>query len=137
MFEKCIYFNSNAFVRNLNRIWDEAYKPSGLSAPHAYLLRLVCHEPGITQKEAGRHLHLEKSTITRFVTVLEENGLLIRQAGANGREVQLKVSAAGKRLGKQLDEIGAGLYKRMRKQLGADQLDNLVQLMRAGIEKSG
>ena len=72
MFERCIYFNSNAFVRRLNRIWDNAYKPTGLSAPHAYLLRLVCHEPGITQKEAGEHLKLEKSTITRFVSVLEE-----------------------------------------------------------------
>jgi len=132
MFEKCIYFNSNAFVRGLNRIWDEAYKPSGLSAPHAYLLRLVCSEPGITQKEAGRQLQLEKSTITRFVSALEEKNLLIRQAGENGREVCLKASAAGKRLGKQLDDIGAELYKKLRKQLGVSQFENIVQLMKAG-----
>lgn len=132
MFEKCIYFNSNAFVRGLNRVWDEAYKPSGLSAPHAYLLRLVCSEPGITQKEAGRQLQLEKSTITRFVSALETKGLLIRQAGENGREVCLKATAIGKRLGKQLDAIGAELYKKMRKQLGASQFENIVQLMKMG-----
>ena len=130
MFEKCIYFNSNAFVRRINRIWDEAYKPTGLSAPHAYLLRLVCHEPGITQKEAGKHLKLEKSTITRFVSVLEEKGFLIRQAGGSGREVSLKATATGQRLSKQLDDIGTDLYKRMRKELGAQQFDELVNLMR-------
>jgi DNA-binding MarR family transcriptional regulator len=133
MFEQCLYFNSNAFVRRLNRVWDEAYEPTGLSAPHAYLLRLVCHEPGITQKEAGLHLKLEKSTITRFVSVLEKKGFLVRQTGASGREVSLKASPAGQRLGKQLDAIGADLYKRMRKELGARQFDELVTLMRSSV----
>ncbi len=133
MFEKCIYFNSNAFIRHLNRIWDEAYKPSGLSAPHAYLLRLVCREPGITQKETGRQLHLEKSTITRFVSALEAKGLLLRQSGENGREVCLRASAAGKRLGRQLDDVGAALYRKMRKQLGPEQFDDIVQSMKTGI----
>jgi len=137
MFDKCIYFNSNAFVRQLNRIWDDAYKATGLSAPHAYLLRLVCHEPDISQKEAGRQLQLEKSTITRFVSALEEQGLLVRLSGANGREVRLKPSATGKRLGKQLDEIGAGLYKQMRKQLGANQFEEMLKLMRMGMGVSG
>lgn len=132
MFEKCIYFNSNAFVRRLNRIWDDAYKETGLSAPHAYLLRLVCHEPDISQKEAGRQLQLEKSTITRFVSALEEQGLLVRLSGETAREVRLRPSAAGKRLGQQLDEIGADLYKKLRKQLGASQFEEMVQLMRAG-----
>jgi DNA-binding MarR family transcriptional regulator len=130
MFEQCLYFNSNAFVRQLNRIWDEAYEPTGLSAPHAYLLRLICHEPGITQKEAGAHLKLEKSTITRFVTVLEEKGLLVRLAGSSGREVSLKASPSGQRLGNQLDAIGADLYKQMRKKLGPGHFDELVSLMR-------
>lgn len=137
MFEKCIYFNSNAFIRHLNRIWDEAYKPSGLSAPHAYMLRLVCSEPGVTQKEAGRQLHLEKSTITRFVSALEARGLLRRQSGETGREVCLRASAAGKRLGKQLDDIGVALYKKMRKQMGPDQFENIVQSMKKGIGVSG
>jgi len=133
MFEKCIYFNSNAFVRHLNRIWDEAYKPMGLSAPHAYVLRLVCHEPGIGQTELGEQLHLEKSTVTRFISVLEDKGLLRRQAGNSGRGVSLKATAAGKRLGKQLDQTGTDLYKQLRKQFGADQFEALVKSIRAGI----
>ena len=133
MFEKCIYFNSNAFVRHLNRIWDEAYKPTGLSAPHAYVLRMVYHEPGITQKELGKQLYLEKSTITRFISSLEDKGLLVRKTGESAREVSLKTTAAGKRLAKQLDEIGADLYKSMRKQLGVGQFESLVSSVRTGM----
>jgi len=135
MFEQCIYFNSNALVRHLNKIWDEAYKPTGLSAPHAYLLRLVCHEPGITQKQAGKHLHLEKSTVTRFVDALEQKGLLLRYEGDTGREIQLQASPEGKKLGKKLDEIGKQLYKRMRKQIGSYGFDDVVTAMRNGIGK--
>jgi len=132
MFEKCLYFNSNAMVRQLNQIWDAAYQPTGLSAPHAYLLRLVCHQPGITQKQAASELTLEKSTVTRFVASLVENGYIKRQTGTDGREILLRPSAAGKHLGVQLDEIGKDLYQRMRKKLGCAPFDSLVTSLRMG-----
>jgi len=132
MFERCLYFNSNAMVRQLNQVWDSAYQVAGLSAPHAYLLRLICHHPGISQKQVATELSLEKSTVTRFVAVLFEKGLLKRKTGSDGREVLLQATARGKRLGVELDEIGNNLYKRVRKQLGADQFDELVQALRFG-----
>ena len=132
MFEKCLYFNSNAMVRQLNQVWDAAYQSTGLSAPHAYLLRLVCHQPGITQKQVASELILEKSTVTRFVSALVTKGYIKRQAGVDGREILLQPSAAGKRLGLKLDDIGKELYTRMRKKLGNTQFDDLVASLRLG-----
>jgi len=132
MFERCLYFNTNAMVRQLNQVWDSAYQVAGLSAPHAYLLRLICHQPDISHKQVANELSLEKSTVTRFVAVLVDKGLLKRKNGVDGREILLQPTASGKRLGVQLDEIGNGLYKRMRKQLGTDQFDGLVQALRFG-----
>ena len=132
MFERCLYFNSNAMVRQLNQVWDAAYQVAGLSAPHAYLLRLICHHPDISQKQVASELSLEKSTVTRFVAVLVDKGLLKRHTGTDGREILLYPTARGKRLGVQLDEIGNDLYKRMRKRLGAEQFDGLVQALRYG-----
>ncbi len=132
MFERCLYFNTNTMVRQLNRVWDSAYQVAGLSAPHAYMLRLVCHQPEISQKQVANELNLEKSTVTRFVAVLVEKRLLKRRNGFDGREILLQPTAQGKRLGVQLDEIGRNLYKRMRKQLGADRFDSLVQALRLG-----
>ncbi len=132
MFERCLYFNTNAMVRQLNQVWDSAYQVAGLSAPHAYLLRLICHQSDISQKQVANELSLEKSTVPRFVAVLVGKGLLKRKNGVDGREILLQPTASGKRLGVQLDEIGNGLYKRMRKQLGTDQFDGLVQALRFG-----
>lgn len=135
MFEKCIYFNANALVRRLNRIWDQAYEPSGLSAPHAYLLRLVCQSPGILQRDAAKQLVLEKSTVTRFVVALQGKGLLRREPGSDARELLLFPTEDGKRLGKTLDKIGKGLYQRMRKELGVCEFDILVTALRTGVRE--
>jgi len=67
MFEKCIYFNSNALVRQINKIWDDAFKPFGLSPSHAYVLRLVLNTPGLSMKQIAEDLELAPSTVTRFV----------------------------------------------------------------------
>ena len=70
MFEKCIYFNTNALVRQINKIWDEAFKPFGLSPSHAYVLRVVLDQPGISMKLLSEELELAPSTVTRFVDSL-------------------------------------------------------------------
>ena len=133
MFERCLYFNANALVRELNRIWDAAYAHTGLSAPHAYLLRHVCHNEGVSQQQVANELHLEKSTITRFVNALLEKGLIQRRAGEDGREHRLYPSAAGSRLGKELDEIGAKLFIEMNKRIGKSEFSSLVSALRSGL----
>lgn len=122
-------------VRQLNRIWDEAYADTGLSAPHAYLLRMACRHPGLTQKDVAEELHLEKSTITRFVNSLIDKALLQRKKGGDGRENRLYPTAVGKKLGKRLDEIGQALYKNTRKKLGCHKFESLVKDLRSTLNQ--
>ena len=135
MFERCLYFNANALVRELNRVWDAAYSETGLSAPHAYLLRLVCHGEGVYQQQAADELRLEKSTVTRFVSALMEKGLVERRAGEDGRENRLYPTASGKRLGKELDKIGENLYLDISKKLGKSEFASLVGKLKGGLKK--
>lgn len=127
MFERCLFFNSNGLVRKLNRIWDDAYKESGLSAPHAYMLRMIAAEPNLMQKEIAEQLQLEKSTITRFTTILIEKKLIVKQATEDGRQNSLVATAKGKQLATKLNKIGDGLYKKMQKQLGDKQFEQVVK----------
>lgn len=127
MFERCLFFNSNGLVRKLNRIWDDAYKESGLSAPHAYMLRMIAAEPNLMQKEIAEQLQLEKSTITRFTTILIEKKLIVKQATEDGRQNSLVVTAKGKQLATKLNKIGDSLYKKMQKQLGDKQFEQVVK----------
>jgi len=131
MFERCLFFNSNGFVRKLNRIWDAAYQEVGLSAPHAYMLRMVAAEPNLMQKDIAEQLQLEKSTITRFTNILIEKGLIVKQGTADGRQNSLVATAKGKQLAIKLDKIGDGLYKKMQKQLGVTQFDKVVKQIKS------
>ena len=84
MFERCLYFNINALTRAVNRAWDEAFAEFDLSPAHAYLLRLVLSSPGLTPKQISQELKLEKSTITRFLDVLESKGFIQRKKNITG-----------------------------------------------------
>lgn len=131
MFERCLFFNSNGLVRKLNRIWDTAYQEVGLSAPHAYMLRMVVAEPSLTQKEIAEQLQLEKSTITRFTNTLIEKGLILKQGTVDARQNSLVATAKGKQLAVKLNKIGDGLYKKMQSQLGDKQFDQLVKQIKS------
>lgn len=127
MFERCLFFNSNGLVRKLNRIWDDAYKEAGLSAPHAYMLRMVAAEPELTQKEIAEQLQLEKSTITRFTDSLIDKGLIIKKTTDDARQNSLVATAKGKKLAVKLNKIGDTLYKKMQNQLGEQNFKNIVK----------
>ena len=129
MFERCLYFNLNALSRRVNKIWEQAFDEFELSPSHAYLLRAVLAEPGMTQQSIAQELKLEKSTITRFVGALERKGLLIRIK--SGREQRVYPAKAAKRIEKELEAQGNSLYQQMIESLGKDALVKLVGDLRS------
>lgn len=132
MFERCLYFNVNALARTVNRMWEEAFKELGLSPAHAYLLRLVLAEPGVSHKTLSAELRLEKSTITRFIDTLEEKGYLKRsKLGAiDHREQRVFPTEKARRIKTTLEKTGDTLYQRMCSTFGESELKSLVLRLR-------
>ena len=132
MFERCLYFNTNALARRVNREWEAAYGAFDLSPAHAYLLRLILAQPGLSQKQIGEELGLEKSTVTRFVDSLEARGYLQRrQAGDDdARRLRIFPTAKSKRLQDKLEATGEQLYQRMQTLLHKDTMTRLITEMR-------
>lgn len=137
MFDRCLYFNINHLAWVVNRRWDEAFKEFGLSSSHAYLLRVVLAKPGLTQKEIGDILLLDKSTITRFINALEKKKLIKRSTlgGADAREQRVIPSPAAMKIHEALEQSGQSLYEEMRKTLGRADLQQLVALAKAASNK--
>lgn len=77
--ETCLFFNTNAFSRDLVKLADGVFKEINLSCAHASLLLLVYETPGINPKELSRLLQLNPSTITRFIDALVKRNLLRRK----------------------------------------------------------
>lgn len=135
MFERCVYFNSNALARAVNRIWEEAFSKYGLSPAHAYVLRYVLVTPGCTQKAIAQALDLSESTVTRFIDALVVKHLLERKtAEQDRRESLVNPTEQGLALRDGLEATGQALYKEMQEMLGASRLDDLVAGMRTARE---
>ena len=131
MFEKCIYFNSNALARAITRVWTEAYSRYGLSPPHAFLLRVVLAKPGLSPKQLAEELDLSRSTVTRFLDSLEKRQFLMReQAKKDGREFEIYPTAKAKAIHRELDTTGENLTKRMGEIAGKRELEKTVALLR-------
>jgi len=132
MFERCLYFNINALTRAVNRIWDEAFAEFDLSPSHAYLLRLTLSNPGLTPKQLSIELKLEKSTITRFLDVLEKKEFIRRKKGISGdaREQGIYPTKKSEKIAVRLEEKGDALYQKMITRIGKSELTSLVSQLR-------
>ena len=133
MFERCLYFNVNALARAVNRIWDEAFSEFDLSPAHAYLLRLVLSSSGLTPKQISLELKLEKSTVTRFLDVLEKKGFVQRKKGisSDAREQGIYPTNKSKKIAIKLEKKGDELFKKMINSIGKDELTTIVRQLRS------
>ena len=83
-----------SFTRNVNIIsrCAHAYRsdilePLGLGASHYFYIFLVCAEPGITQDQLAHRLYTNKSSVTRAIATLEENGFVQRRVPEEDKRV--------------------------------------------------
>jgi len=132
MFERCLYFNTVALARDVDRIWTEAYRKISLVPSHAYLLRLVLAKPGLSPTGIGRELNLEKSTVTRFVDRMVDAGYLVRSNSSDGPGAGQQIFATdrARAISGQLEAIGEDLYRRMTTLIGQDELKQYAGLAR-------
>jgi len=133
MFDRCLFFNLNALARVVNKQWTKAFVEFDVSPAHGYLLRMVLSNPGITQKQLTHELKLEKSTITRFVDVLQKKDLIIRSAlGEDGREINIFSTVKSQKMLQSLEDKGNELYQKMIDIFGQEQLISLVDRLKLG-----
>ncbi len=108
MVHHCLYFTANSLSRAMTRLAEEAFRPTGLSPSHAFVLMLAAEEPGIGPGELAERLALAPSTVTRFVDALVLKGLLSRTA--EGRAARLAATPAGLALLKGVEQAWKRLH---------------------------
>ncbi len=136
MFDRCLYFNVNALARVVNKQWTKAFAEFDLSPAHGYMLRAILSEPGITQKQLGNELKLEKSTITRFVDALQKKQLIVRKStDEDGRSCFIHPTRKAIAMQQSLENRGNELYQKMVETIGHDQLSNIVKQLKKSEKK--
>jgi MarR family transcriptional regulator, organic hydroperoxide resistance regulator len=133
---RCLYFTAGAFSRAIGRMADAAFRPTGLSPSHAFVLMLAAEEPGIGPGALAEHLALAPSTVTRFVDQLVAKGLLTRTA--DGRAAHLAATPAGLALLKGVEQAWKRLHNAYLTVLGpeADRLTEAIDAACRKLEES-
>jgi DNA-binding MarR family transcriptional regulator len=127
MFDHCLYFNTTALARVLEREWTKAFKPFGMTPSQAFMLRAVLANPGMLQSELAATLAISRSTATRTLDGLQQMQLLVRTAtGRDGRESAIAPTELAIAMKEQLDAASGEVTKRLKKELGVTQFDETV-----------
>jgi DNA-binding MarR family transcriptional regulator len=96
-------------------MYDEALRPSGLRSTQFTLLQALNIAPSISQKQLGELLGLDSTTLTRTLARLRRKGWVRSQPGADRRELQIQLSAAGRREFRRVLPFWASAQKRLRR----------------------
>ena len=132
MFEHCLYFNTAALARRLERQWAEVFEAFDLTTPQAFMLRAVLDRPGMLQSELSQELSIARPTTTRALDGLEQKGYIERRRSAgDGRETFIFPTAEAIRLKTSLNEASGTVTTKLRKTLGSAEFTATVSRIRS------
>lgn len=138
MFDHCLYFNTTALARIVEREWNAAYQPFDLTAPQGFVLRAVLRRPGLLNSELAAIFGIARPTATRLLDALLAKSLIERRpSAADGREWNIFPTAAALALDGPINAVSAELDQRLRRQMGGERFDDSISALRGVREKIG
>lgn len=127
MFDHCLYFNTTALARTLEREWTKAFKPFRLTPSQAFMLRVILAKPGLLQSELAAELSISRSTATRTLDGLQSLKLLERRATErDGRESAIEPTALAISMKDELNAASGEVTRRLKKILSVAKFDETV-----------
>jgi len=131
MFDHCLYFNTTALARRLERIWTDAFVPFDLTPPQGFLLRAVLRKPGLLQGQLADTMAIARPTATRALDGLVAKGLVERRPSpADGREVEVHPTAAGIAMRVALDDASGAVTAMIKTVIGDASFGEVVDGIR-------
>ena len=132
MFEHCLYFNTTALARLVEREWTAAFKPLGLTPSQGFMLRVVLAKPGLLQSELAQELSISRPTATRTLDGLQNLALVERRkTEADGREYAIYPTAEALALKDSINAASGAVTRRLKGALGPAEFDDVVGRIRS------
>jgi DNA-binding MarR family transcriptional regulator len=129
----CTCFNLRKAARAVTQLYDEALRPSGLRVTQFSLLSVIAALGTVSITALAEEAVMDRTTLTRNLKLLEQEGLIRIEPGADARVHEVSLTpAAQPRL--------AGAHRHWRKAqahmidaLGVDQVKRLLRDLSAAI----
>jgi DNA-binding MarR family transcriptional regulator len=82
---ECACFDLRKAMRAVSRMYDDFLRDEGLNITQFSMLRMIRTEKGLSISTLGRHMVMDRTSITRALAPLERDGLLQSRPGADKR----------------------------------------------------
>ena len=131
MFDHCLYFNTTALARRLEREWTNAFAIFELSPPQAFMLRVILAKPGLLQRELADELSIARPTATRALDFLQTKGLIERRGrDGDGREVCIQPTKDAIAIHAALNKASGTVTSKLKSLLGNAEFGETVSKIR-------
>jgi DNA-binding MarR family transcriptional regulator len=93
----CACATARHVARTLTQLYDAALRDTGLEAPQFALLQMLDKAGPLSQAALGRRHALDKTTVSRNLRWLEQQGWVAAAEGADRRERAFTLTADGRK----------------------------------------
>ena len=131
MFDHCIYFNTTALARLVEKEWALAFKPFGVTPPQGFMVRLILKHPGLMQHELATRLTISRPTATRLLDGLQALGLVERRGtGMDGRHWAVFPTEKAEAMHADINKASGEVTRRIQQRTGKENFDETVARVR-------
>lgn len=96
--DQCLCFNLRRAARLATRAYDEALAPTGLTAAQYSALAMLSAAGPVPTGAFADAMALERTSLTRNLSLLERQGLISRKSGDDKRQRLVAITAKGRRI---------------------------------------
>ena len=109
---------------------EERLRPAGVPIEQLRILEVLTGSDGRPMGELASKALLEPTTLTKIIDRMVSDGLVFRAPDtADRRRVLIRIAPGGKALFRRLDRITTAQEERLQRQIPAEKLDELRQLL--------
>ena len=94
----CVCSRTRMLDRVLSRIFDDSLAPLGIRASQLTVLALIEAMEGLRAADVARYLEMDKSTVSRSLSLLRARGWVEESGGPSRKSRRLDVTAQGRAL---------------------------------------
>jgi DNA-binding MarR family transcriptional regulator len=126
--ERCLLTRTRSISRVVTNIYDQALRPYGVNSSQFSMLVLIARMQGASRAELGRANHLERSTSTRNLQLMLDEGWVEEITPERGRSRPIVLSHAGRELLETAMPAWRAAQEKAKRMLGEEGADALISL---------
>jgi DNA-binding MarR family transcriptional regulator len=130
----CICFNLRRVTRIITQQYDSELRRQGIRSTQTPILQSLCYKDSWTMAELSDWLGMDRTTLVRNLRPLERDGLLKSSGGGHGVQVDVSITAKGRKHVAEFTPAWLAAQNKIIDTLGEETWSNLLDNLETAAE---